>query len=66
MNQRRYPDGVEVEVLRPSGEWVRSTVYGYQDRQGVWKYYVQLHGFAACSPDDENCWYADARIRPAH
>ena len=63
---RIYPDGARVEVLKqPRGEWVPGTVYGYEQRDGVWKYFVQLSGYMAMQASDPTSWFSASEMRPA-
>lgn len=62
---RTYPDGAQVEVLREkTGEWINGDVLGFAERDGEWKYLVQLAGYMACSPDDPHSWISAKDIRP--
>jgi hypothetical protein len=66
MAERKFRDGEDVLVSRPKrDERVHGVVYDYAERDGVWKYYVQLSGYAASSPDDPNCWFLETELRQA-
>lgn len=60
---RVYRNDSRVEVLQASGEWARAMVFGFESRDGVWKYYVQRSGFPACTATDPTCWYTIDEIR---
>jgi hypothetical protein len=65
-DQRIYPDGARVEVWRPNRkEWVSGTVYGYEPRDGTWKYFVQLAGYHAMQPSDPTSWFSASEMRSA-
>lgn len=64
--QRIYRDGARVEVWRERrGEWVLGTVYGYELRDGAWKYLVQLSGYVAMDASDPTSWFLASEMRPA-
>lgn len=64
--KRTFANGARVEVWRPNrDEWVVGTVLAYEDRDGKWKYFVQLSGYMAASPADPNCWFDPDELRPA-
>ena len=52
-----------VEVRLKSGEWIQATVYGFEERDGVGRYYVQRLGYAACNANDPTCWYTAEHMR---
>lgn len=66
MPERVYRNGERVEVCRENqDQWVRAMVFGFEKRDGTWKYYVQRSNHPACDANDPSCWYADDRIRAA-
>jgi hypothetical protein len=66
MTERKLVDAEDVLVLRPSGEWVHGVVYDYAERDGVWKYFVQLSGFASASAEDPGTSISSCDTRIAH
>jgi hypothetical protein len=61
-----YQNGARVDVLlKHRGTWVEGTVLSYQERDGVWKYFVQLSAYAAMSPDDPKSWFTADEMRSA-
>lgn len=61
--QRVYQDKERVEIHH-NGEWLRAMVFGFGERDGIWKYYVQRSGrFPPCDINDPTCWYASDDIR---
>jgi hypothetical protein len=66
MTERKFIDGEDVLVWRSKrGEWVHGVVYGYAERDGVWKYFIQLSGYAAASADDPNSWFLESELQHA-
>jgi hypothetical protein len=64
--QRIYQDGARVDVwCKNRSDWVEGTVYGYEERDGVWKYLVQLSGSVAMVPSDPNSWFTGDEMRSA-
>jgi hypothetical protein len=66
MAERLYQDGSRVDVWRKNrGAWVEGTVYGYEEKDGVGRYFVQLAGYMAMQASDPNSWFAADELRPA-
>ena len=66
MANPQFSDGEDVLVWRPnSGEWVRGVVHGSAERDGAWKHFVQLSGYAAASADNPRNWFLEGELRNA-
>lgn len=65
LEKRIYHDGAHVEVWREERQkWVRGEVFGYEHREGAWRYLVQLSGFPAMQANDPSSWFTAAELRP--
>lgn len=62
--ERAFPDGAAVEVWREKRqEWVDGEVLGFEERDGTWKYFVQLSGYTAMQASDPSSWFTAAELR---
>lgn len=64
-SQRKFYEGLDVEVwIEKRNTWVRGHVLAVKTGDdGATKYFIQLSGYMAASPDDPHTWFAEDVIR---